>query len=470
MQQHHGMNRPMAAQSPIQSTPADGPLSNEQALSIVERLIPTLNSNPPNSTNVGMGGGSGAMSPGGPYSNVNINGPAGLGNAGGPRSMHQPQHSIQQQHRGVTAGYRDSYPGFNNVVAQSPSYMHGAAASGPYNQRPGDFGRNDYSYYDMPTSGAGPAAYGAALPYGGMGAMNVAGSMSPAMGGMAMTSFGGGNGHVLEDQLHGTYGGGIHRLQTSSLRPGAGFSPTSTGGNYNASTGASNFMAGMGGGSFNSDYDVDIGGYRPPFGGASGAYGGPATGYPSFSNPQTPYANGSGIDSSDRFSGRMNISGGLNGFVPAGGNINGLSGHGGSGQGSSGGGFDYSDEPSPQFKAADILRQDSSGLASYLASTGNAVATQAANSGTRANVNAPSTKSNGHVNVLTSRGTSGNNSSSSDGLDGLSGVFGAFRIGDLSSTAGGSHKPQLSPGATGGLSGNNFATQQVFRTETGRYS
>lgn len=124
---------------------------------------------------------------------------------------------------------------------------------GPYPNRL-DYARNDY-YPDPAPSAAGyiPALY-----------MNV------NMGGQGQGgagAYGGGSASVLEDQLTGTYRGGIHRLQGSSLRQGP--SP----GKYGArSAGGYMGAGGLGavGGHGGSKYDLDLVGFR-----SAGSFSGP---------------------------------------------------------------------------------------------------------------------------------------------------------------------------------------------------
>lgn len=388
--------------------------------------------------------------------------------------------SQNQMHpRPPMPGYRDPFAYNNNVgaIPQGPAapYMHGGMGHGhghghggsPYGPHGGgrvDYGRNDY-YYDVPPPAATANAYGSNMPYGGgmnmnmgHGGMNM-NTMSPAMGGMGL-GVGAASASVLEDQLLGTYGGGINRLQTNSLRHGPGSAygsvgtPTSQygpgygsnsssgygGGNANVGGGGA-YMGGLSHGAF--DYD-DLGAYRSPSGNAN---------YSAFG------AFGNNADLADRFTGRgaagsggafsPTRDGGMNGF-----GMNGLTPQGsasGSGGGTSPSRYDYTDDPigSPQFQASDILRQDAGGLSGYNGTGGG--------------------KPNGHSHSGGRGGTTGG-LGVKDGMHDITGMFGNLAVGGQ----GGGQKTPISPSsATGTGSGTSFGTQhghQHFRGDSGRFN
>jgi len=315
------------------------------------------------------------------------------------------------------------------------------------------------------------------MPYGGMN-MNMGGgmnAMSPAMGYGNSGRYGANGGaaasaSVLEDQLLGTYGGGINRLQTSSMRHGVGSSYGSvgtpsgqygSGGGYGGGGGpgyGGNANAGgygLGAGHGSLDYD-DFGGYRSQPTNASGLIGGPAgagnTGYSAFG------AFGNNVDLGDRFATRgpfspTNMNGfGINGLTPQG-------SAGGSGGGASPSRYDYGDDgmPSPQFQASDILRQDTSGLAGYLGGGGGA---PSASNGTGATGNTGGVKPNGHSHSGP-RGA-GAGLAVKDGMHEMTGMFGNLAVGG--------QKTPISPGSA---TGTSFGTQhghQHFRGDSGRFS
>jgi hypothetical protein len=358
-------------------------------------------------------------------------------------------------------GYRDPF-GYNNNpgIPQSSAYMHGGVGHGgvsPYGPHGGrvDYGRNEY-YYDTPSGGMN-----AMSPAMGVGGYGNSGRYGANGGGAASAS-------VLEDQLLGTYGGGINRLQTSSMRHSVGSSYGSVGtpsGQYGASAGYGGGGGPGYGGNANAggygpfDYD-DLTGYRSPQTNPSGSIGGlPGAGNTGYS---TFGAFGNNVDLGDRFATRGPFStansGGMNGF-----GINGLTPQGsagGSGGGASPSRYDYGDDgmASPQFQASDILRQDTSGLTGYLGG-----GAPSASNGTGATGNTGS-KPNGHPHSG-GRGA-GAGLGVKDGIHEMTGMF--------SNLAVGGQKTPISPGsATGTGSGTSFGTQhghQHFRGDSGRFS
>ncbi|KIM19887.1 hypothetical protein M408DRAFT_334230 [Serendipita vermifera MAFF 305830] len=107
-----------------------------------------------------------------------------------------------------------------NANPYAPAHGHPLAHAHAHGPHPNhlDYAWNDY-YYDPAPSAAG---YSPAYSY-----------MNFNMGGQDQGdagAYGGGSASVLEDQLIGTYGDGIHRLESSSLHQGP--SPR----NYDASS------------------------------------------------------------------------------------------------------------------------------------------------------------------------------------------------------------------------------------------
>ena len=476
----------------------DGPLSSEQALNIVEKLVPAL------------------------MAAAHHNGSAG-GVPGVPLGMRAVnQQVLPPRNLGAPPqGYRDAY-GYPSPIGQSPGLGYnvggnggaaglglgvgaGAGAAGGSYGRDG-YGRDPY-YYEttLQQQQSSPAYSYMNMNMGGMG-----GPMSPAMGGMGMGGYGGASASLLEDQLLGTYGGGIHRLQTSSLRPGAG------GGGY-GSPAAANYMSGLGagggGGGYGSEYDVDLGGYRSAGGGGggqSGSFSGPPSagglyggfggmyglgGHAQHQQHQHQHGQHGHLQNNDlaeRYgAGRptgghfASAAGMMNGFGPVGGGGGGLNGfvqhnhtnshahthghgHGGTSP------YDYTDDSSPQFQATDILRQDSTGL-SYLSnntSPGSGNANSNAASGATAaapgKAGTGGTKTNGHVHSHGAPGSRG------DGMHDLTSRFGGLGVGGAGSAPGGAGagagvvgKSPISPSpASGGFS----SQQQHFRGDSGRYN
>lgn len=442
---------------PAVSSPSagnDGPLSSEQALQIVERLVPSLST--PNTAGVG-----------------------GMGppSAGLLRGL--PQGQIAQ--RGPMGGaYRDHFGYPSPSINQSPGFMHGGGMpSSPYHPHGRlDYGRNEY-YYDVPGNG-----YGSPMPYGGV---NVGGmsAMSPAMNHLPMGAYptGGPNASVLEDQLFGTYGGASHRLPNSAVRPSGASVYAGNANGYGPIGGGAGYMAGGYGG----EYDQDLGGYRSPAAAASFANPTGNSGYGGFSSPGVF---GKGPDINDRFIGTRvpynHMTGGINGFGAA----HGL--HTATGP-AGGGSYDYIEEPSPHFQPTDILRHDSSGLDSYLSKSQSSNKSSSPNS--NSNVGsapvigsgsssarstgaangvgpvAPPPKANGHVNAhgvpgsRTSTTTAGTINPSMDGMHELAGMFSGLGTGGPG--GGMNARAPISPGPASGMSGGSFAAQ--LRGEPGRY-
>jgi len=444
-----------------QSGSGEGPLSSEQALSIVEKLVPALMA-------AAHHNGS-APSPVAPL---------------GMRSINQ-----QLPPRAPMPSYREAYGGYQNGAGQSSAYIHGNLA-GPYGHPNRiDYGRNDY-YYDTPP--APVAGYSPAFSY--MGTMgNMGGPMSPAMGGMGGAGYGGLSASVLEDQLLGTYGGGIHRLQTSSLRQGGGGNGYGVGG-YGAAAGGGGvgYLGGsvVGGGAYGSEYDADLAGFRSQSGGgqtssfgggvpSGGLYGGSGFG------GQTMY--GQGNDVGDRYTpagrgGHFGMSGvgGMNGF-----GLNGFGPGGGANHGPGGGtssSYDYGGDGSPPFQATDLLRQDSTGLynlsnptsssggggSGVNASNAGAAATNKVGNNGKVNGHLPSS-SNAHGAPGGGRpggGGGGVGMGDVDGMHDLTSRFGGLAVGTVGNSLA---KGPISPGPASGVSGT-FASQQHFRAESGRYN
>ncbi|KAG8805437.1 RRM protein, partial [Serendipita sp. 399] len=456
----HAQGHPHQTNTVAAAASADGPLSSEQALSIVERLVPALmaaagtnanhlgppgpsSSNPTGPAPTGHGHGLYNIAPpGAPGSGVGAIG----GGAPGQRGL---QHRAPGPPPLSMNNYRDAYSYPNGPSIPSPFVPPSPSPYSHRNQMGGmEYGRNDF-YYDspLPPVNGGVPAYATGVPYsspppGGLYGPNVGGSnapylgmgasMSPAVSQLPIGSGGYGApagtpsvGSVLEDQLLGTYGGGIQRLHNPSLRQGGGnggVTASTYGGAYGPVGGGMNTpyvgmgmgMGGVGaggaGGNYGADYDLDLGlgagaGYRS---------GGMASG--SFSSPGAfgPHAFGNG-DLADRFigtpgAGRLPYAAvgsgagmgmGINGygdggmpngftfspgFMPSGGMTG---GNGGGGSSSSGHGegtspYAFGEDGSPphahpshhhhhhHLQTADILRQDAgatAGLGSYLATT-----------------------------------------------------------------------------------------------------
>jgi hypothetical protein len=209
-------------------------------------------------------------------------------NGSGPNSsVPLSMRNINQQlpPRAPMSGYRDPYTGYPNGAGN----VHNNVAA-PYGHpnRP-DYGRNDY-YYDTPSTGV--TGYSPAFSYMGVNMGGMGGPMSPAMGGMGSGGYGGASASVLQDQLLDTYGGGIHRLQTSSLRQG-GASNGYGGGGYGAAS-AGGYMGSVGGG-YGSEYDADLGGFRSAPVGQSGSFSGASGGLYGGFGGQAMYGNGNDI-------------------------------------------------------------------------------------------------------------------------------------------------------------------------------
>lgn len=414
--------------------------------------------------------------------------------------------SAQMHGRPAMPGHRDPF-GYNNSNSPGPGqnpggYMHGGGVSTYGHPTRVEYGRTDY-YYD---ASGGATSYGANVPYGlntiGPGIGVSVGPISPSVGamgiGVSSMGYGGGNtgygssgnsvasASVIEDQLLGTYGGGIHRLQNSSLRQGVGSGYGNVGGGgggsgsythagastgYGATTtsggGSGGFMGGLGGYG-TPDYD-DLTGYRTQSSaGPAGSFSGPA------SASATSYGGfgfGNGTDVNDRYSGRMGpftptSAGGMNGFGMNGLGAPGTASTGTSGSGTSPNRYDYADDriTSPQFQASDILRQDKSGFAGYLAGGSSS---GGASNGTGTGTSTAAAKPNGHPHPHTSGTTrgAGTGLGVKDGVHELTGMFGGLAVGGP-----GGQKAPISPSsaATSGFASQH--SHQHFRGDSGRFN
>ncbi|KAG8796539.1 RRM protein [Serendipita sp. 398] len=490
---------------------ADGPLSSEQVLSIVERLGPALMAVEANA-NAGTGHGHGSsnstrpIAGHEPYNAPPVSQQHGSGatsSAGGSGASGQRGAMQHRAHGPVPPplamnNYRDAYSYPNGSVVAPPFIPPSPSPYSHRSQMGMDYGRNDYYYDSVPPPVNGIPGYAAGVPYspappGGLyGGAGMGLSMSPAMSQMPIG--GGGYGapagpvggaNVLEDQLLGTYGGGINRLHGSSLRPGGNNGGGTPYGGYGpVGGGMSTPYMGMGmgsggGGSYIPDYDLDLGlgggggggggGYRSnvasnSFGGPAGVGGNAGGGLYSGFGSHT-FGNG---DLSDRFLGNARSSY-MTGAGGVGAGVGGINGYGGmpngftfspgfmssgsaagssSGNGGGGGGgpssYGFGEDGSPHLKPADILRQDQAGLgSSYLATTspGSSAIPSAASSGTRS---ASTTNSAGPVGGSTSASGGGvggvktNGHAHSGGVHELTGMFGGLSVVPGGSSSGGS--------------------------------
>ncbi|PVF99527.1 hypothetical protein CPB86DRAFT_703059 [Serendipita vermifera] len=430
-------NRPTSTQS----SNSDGPLSSEQALHIVEKLVPALMA---------------------AANNGNVSGqPHTLANAG---VRHPHQHQMLPP-RAPVPGYRDHY-GYSNGPSQGSNYSNAAGAMVPPSpfMHPGshmDYGRNDF-FYDTPNGAV--TGYGGPLAYGGMN-MNSMGPISPAMGSMGMGGYGrGGGASNIDESILGNYSSGLHRGQNLPMRQNnmGGYG----GSGYGLSAG--NFV----GGQYGADYEADLSGFRYQQGNSSRGYGAPSSNtYDNFDS--NLYGNGS--DMPDRFSGdrasHFNMgSGGTNGLSTTG--MNGLNSPTGGGSGGGTSPYAYSSDNSPHFKATDILRHESSGISSYLSgntSSNHKPLNSSMSSGTSGARSSGANKPNGHV-----HGAPGSrintNMLPGDGMPELTGMFAGLGVSSQGSGNSGLSKSQISPVSAGGMGSGSFSTQQHFRGDSGRFN